>query len=297
MEPITSAAMMGITMTLWILVYTLSGATVIALFAILFLGFVNWFRPVGVAGVDPTASMYRWPMAVSRGWIAALGIFFMITNGLGAAFMLWVGDTCACNTGSNLWITFISLALILPFLVMLAGVVFAAARAFVWHAVIVFFIMLSAFTIFIVGQVYVWVFNNTLYSQLGTWFSIGLVLITPVWFYWAVVFARDNSEMNTPTGFQARYNATFHVDEVELHKHAEQVRAQAYKTSAEAWDAGHNRIGDDVMANYVIAGHKTYIEKHGHAELQTLLLAGAKSVAGDAVGLVASRSLHGVSVF
>ena len=265
---------MGITMTLWVLVYTAAGASVLALLAILFIGFVGWGRPMGVAGGDMSAYMARWPTSISRGWIAFFGILFMITNGLGAAFMFWVG-----HTGDNIWLAFISLALILPFLVMLAGIVFVAGRAYTWHAVIVFFVMATAITIFILGQVYVWTINNTLYSQLGAWFTIGLVLITPVWFYWAYIFARDNNELNTPQGFATRYYATFHPDEVALHVQAANAKSMAYKTSAEAWEKGYNQVGADPIANYVQGGLTTFIKEKSRDELHSLMQAGLKSVA------------------
>lgn len=295
MEPITSAAQMGITMTLWILVYTASGAAVLALLGMLFLGFVGWLRPMGMAGGDPTKYMYRWPTAVSRGWIAFFAVLFMITEALGAAFMHWVGDNCACSTGSNIWIAFISLLLILPFLIMLAGIVFVVARAFVWHAVLVFFIMASAITIFVLGQVYVWVYNNTLYSQLGAWFTIGLVLITPVWFYWAYIFARDNNELASAPAFAERYAATFHPEEVALHEQAAQVRLNAHTTSESAWREGVNRLGDDPIANYVVAGRNKYLKDHGQDELRSLINKGLQSVSGSVA--LTRPTMSGVGIF
>lgn len=295
MEPLTSAAMMGITMTLWVLVYTAAGATVIALFAMLFLGFVGDLRAMAPAEADLSRYMYRWPMGISRGWIAFFAILFMITEALGAAFMLWVGDISATTTGSNIWIAFISLALILPFLIMLAGLVFVAARAFTWHAVLVFFIMATAITIFVLGQVYVWVYNNTLYSQLGAWFTIGLVLITPVWFYWAYVFARDNNEMATPAGLAERYAATFHPEEMKIHTLANDLREKAYATSRRAWDQGKNLPGQNPVHNYVASGHAEYMnDTNKHEELRAIVRAGFQSL-GD-VPLVRSP-YQGVSVF
>jgi hypothetical protein len=272
MDVFTSAAVQGISMTLWVLVYTASGAAVLALLAMLFVGFVEWGRPMGVAGPDMSNYMYHWPTTVSRGWIAFFSIIAMIACGLGAAFMFWVGAIA-----DNIWISFISLALILPFLIMAAGLVFVAGRAFTWHAILVFFVMATSWTIFILGQVYVWTINNTLYSQLGAWFTIGMVLITPVWFYWAYVFARDNNELNTSTGLMQRYASTFHPDEISVHLTANAFRAAAHLTSQTAWKSGHNRAGEDPIANFVSAGLQKFLSEKSKAELDTLVVDGFKS--------------------